>query len=450
VNFFIAEDIDGKKSFSGMIPKTNVVLITVDSLRSDYLGQTPFLDKLAKSSLVYQNAIVPSLPTFFCFPSLMNGQLPFKHGHLLGIPAKTKTIAQVLKNNGYLTLAFVADNPSLYSSYGYDQGFEHFFNLLPDIKNEPSRVTRLAQNLERRLPKKASFFLQALRQSFFPPGLPSALGQNLNQKTKKFFKVQKPAGFFLWLHYMDVHAPYFPGMDSYFRVKTSGLKGRLAKAVFYYQLTESSVDMKIKSSQFLEKIKAVYRAAIRYEDKIIKDIYNFLKSHYPQTIFIITSDHGEAFMEHGLYFHEPFSLYDELIKVPLIINLPNQKGRLIKETVSLLSLPRTISSLLSVKASCFQGTDITKKTDHPLNHLSTILYQCRAPHLRLQIFDNQTPIKGFDKLWSYTDQDYKYILNQATGQEEFYELKKDPEEKINLGSKNKKAQAFKKKLLKYC
>ena len=131
--------------------RPNIVLITIDSLRADFVGiynseekNTPFLDSLAKNSYIFKNAIAPANPTFFCFCSILTGTLPFAFGNYLGIPddKKIKTVAGVLNESGYTTAAFLADSPGLYSIYGYQKGFELYDDGYEntDRTNNESRI----------------------------------------------------------------------------------------------------------------------------------------------------------------------------------------------------------------------------------------------------------------------------------------------------------------------
>lgn len=79
-------------------------------------------------------------------------------------------------------------------------------------------------------------------------------------------------------------------------------------------------------------------------------------------------------MEHGMFGHEPFSLYNEIIGIPLLINLPSGEVKKITKTVSALSIAKTICSLLGIDNKNFLGTDIVGDSEKSqLNHVSRIL-----------------------------------------------------------------------------
>lgn len=418
------------------MPKQNIVLITIESLRADFIGyhnpkepNTPFLDKLSKESFVYKNAIAPGIPTFFHFPSLMTGRIPFAYGYKLGIDEayENKTIAEVLKQNGYRTVAVLGDNPQLYSLYNFDRGFDVYLDGFERSQSDLFLINAL-WNVKQRLPKKAGAILDYVRATVrilsnsAPPHIP---GKELNRIVMSELSKNSKDPFFLWVHYMDIHFPYLTGIDR--------IKGTLKKINYYKKLMEGVTDMRIDDPKIVKFVKETYRGCIKEMNDALLELHESIRAKYPNTIFIITSDHGEAFMEHGMFCHEALSLYDELIKVPLLINFPSKKKKIFTEVVSTVSLAKTICSLLSIRNQEFDGTDITKdKRDKSINHISKILYRCISPSIRFQIFDSQTEVEGFNELLSYTTSDYKYIMGKGGPIEELYDLKKDPGETENI------------------
>ena len=116
----------------------SLLLITVDCFRADHAGflgyarpTTPFLDSLAKESLVFSNAIVAGAPTYFSFPAVMASRYPLGLGRdVVGLAPGEPTIASALNEAGYATAAFLAANPYLSPRFGYDAGFDVFKDFL--------------------------------------------------------------------------------------------------------------------------------------------------------------------------------------------------------------------------------------------------------------------------------------------------------------------------------
>lgn len=429
-----------------MRKKPNIVLITIDSLRADFLGyqnpkekNTPFLDSFAGKSYSFVNGISPANPTFFTYCSLMTGTLPFAFGNYLGVPdnKEIKTIAEVMRNNGYSTYAFLADSPSLYSEYGYDKGFDLYDD---GYENTPDKFWHsfgeILWKIRQALPEIILAIFEPIRSiivNSFTIKKHLVSGKKLNKKAKDYLTKKGKDPFFLWLHYMDTHLPYANGLSSSFFKNENFIERFLKKLIFYKELSTSIRRMKLRNDSIAEIYKEVYRTSIKYLDQCLKEMIVFLQNQYSNTIFIIASDHGEAFMEHGMFGHEAFSLYNELIHVPILIHVPSAKPRRVTETVSLISLAKTIAELVNIKVPQFQGNNlITDAVFSPINNISRILYKCRSPHVRLGILDNKTEIHGYTELWSFSTASQKYIKEKNGQNEEYYDLLKDRVEKNNL------------------
>ncbi|MBV7328034.1 sulfatase-like hydrolase/transferase [Chloroflexi bacterium TSY] len=138
------------------------------------------------------------------------------------------------------------------------------------------------------------------------------------------------------------------------------------------------------------------------------------------TLLIVTSDHGEEFLEHGNFFHSG-KLYDELIRVPLIIrspkNLKTAIGLRYSEQVRLLDIVPTI----------YDVTNTEPPEDELFGH--SLLDALQGNSLRPKPAISEYPTIP---LWSIRDKGWKYIYNSATDKAELYALEDDPEEKRNL------------------
>ncbi len=438
-----------------MKEKPNIVLVTIDSLRADFVGyynknekNTPFLDSFAQDSYVFTNAISPANPTFFCYCSIMTGTLPFTYGNYLGIPnnKEIKTLAEILRDNGYSTTAFLADSPALYSIYGYERGFDTYDDGYENVSKVYLSSQEFLMKLREKTPENLLSVLEIIRtfiKAIFLSPEHSVPGHKLNKKVINFFNNKDKKPFFLWLHYMDNHLPYFGGLNRHFFQNKNPIQRIINKVIFYKELTTSLRIMKTKNKKITEIFREAYRSSVKNTDEYIGKIINFLKYKYPNTVFIVASDHGEAFMEHGVVGHGALSLYNELIHIPLIINLPSAKSKIVTQAVSLVSIAKTISSIAGIKVSQFEGNNlISDRIFSPINSLSRILYKCLSPNVHLGILDNETEIRGYKNLWSFTTPKEKYIVEEDGEIEEYYLLSKDPLERNNL-IKNKVFQKSK-------
>ena len=147
---------------------SNLLLITIDTLRSDHLGcygnktvRTPNLDLLAKESLFFENAVCPAPLTLPSHTSLMTGRYPFHHGvadNAGSVNAGETTLAEFLRARGYHTYAFVGGFP-LDHRFGLNQGFEIYDDLFPRQTN---------RSLDFRSERGADSVLKAVQSEALP------------------------------------------------------------------------------------------------------------------------------------------------------------------------------------------------------------------------------------------------------------------------------------------
>lgn len=216
--------------------------------------------------------------------------------------------------------------------------------------------------------------------------------------------------FFVWLHYMDTHYPWLPPEE-----------------YIPKPLTKSDViDINFSGNPRKPVVKKLYDASIRYVDNAIHRLIETLDSRglLNDTYIIITSDHGEDFGEHGLWFHNAPSLYEERVRVPLIIIGPGIKQERIDKPVSLIDLAPTILHLL-VKKNKFQcGLSLLSRLES--NNFPPVFGEAG-------ITTNITKSYPKFRLTSISVKvnEWKYI-HRLDGEDKLFNLKNDPLEKENL------------------
>ncbi len=353
----------------------SIVLITVDCLRADHVGfmgyeraTTPFLDSLAREAFVFPSAIVAGAPTYYSFPAIMASRYPLALGRdVLGLAPGEHSLASVLKGAGYATASFGAANPYISSQFGYEEGFDTFRDFLdtevaPLTENTTptaggngwaSRLNRKLQELRPRMGPLAGvydglYFQYCQRLATPAPGSLDALRRFpaadviVDHALSWLVSIgQRP--FFLWLHLMDPHAPYYP------KEKALELMGCDPVTPFrarYLNSYWNRSDLGPKGLQrHRDRIIALYDAGIRWVDEQVARLVAALRdsSRWPDCIFALTADHGEEFLDHGGRFHPPSRLTEELIHVPLLLRVPGAaKKELPKSSFSLLSLAPTL------------------------------------------------------------------------------------------------------------
>lgn len=268
----------------------NILLIVIDTLRADHLGiygyplaTSPAIDALGAQSQVYDNHVASSAQTVPSTLSMMLSLHPAEHGFLhLGdghfarnrpyYPDDLVFLPEVFQQAGYDTAGFVS-NPFLKPESGFSQGFGKFAFM----RGSGEHLTRAATG-----------WLRA-----------------------------RPAGarpFFLYLHYVDVHAPYRSPAE-YHRRFEPPIGGELIHKNGPAPEGMRDVD--------LQKTVALYDAAIAFEDDQIAELLSTLDAlgEREKTLIALTSDHGEEFLDHGGFGHGT-SVYGELLRVPLLLSGP--------------------------------------------------------------------------------------------------------------------------------
>jgi arylsulfatase A-like enzyme len=386
--------------FSPEEEKPNILLITIDTLRSDYLScygnsiiKTPHIDQVAKEGVLFTHAITPIPITGPSHISLMTSLLPRTHGaRVNGIPYKLERIvfAEIMKSYGYHSAAFISSYPLKVYNSGlhkgfdiYDESFGFFdFNFSLLLVRFLNRIDLLPVRLEQK-------------------------AEETNNKAIRWLEKNYNKPFFLWIHYFDPHYPYDPP-ESYNTIYRN-------KSV----ITENDLQ------------KALYGGEISYTDEYIGKLINQLKTLniYDDTLLIITADHGESLGEHNFYYDHSEFLYEQLIRVPLIMRYPPllPRNKIINEQVQIIDILPTVLSILNIDTTYqFDGQDLLSlfnKTDVQSKDLNFALAETFSPEATI----NRTAIRT--NRW-------KLIINKGA-QDELYNLEDDPDELINLSNEER-------------
>ncbi len=421
----------------------NILLITIDSLRVDHLGcygysrdTSPNIDNIASKGALFLEAISNGGQTASAFPSILASVLPsVKRAESKAISPRSITLAELLKGDNYQTAAFHY-SPDLSRFYGYGRGFDTFIDSMgsPSLWKGLIRMrtkARMARNAEGLVGEILGKLGRILKPVSFRLGRPIVTAEKITNQALAWLKGHKE-GFFLWVHYMDVHHPYLPTSKHLGQFRDQPIS-RKKMANLYRKMLEKPSQL---STSEVATLIDLYDADIRYVDDMIRLLLDSLGSDLGNTIVIVTADHGDEFGEHDKFGHQ--SLYDEVIRVPLIIAGPGIKGStLVNHQVSLLSLAPTVADLVGIDTiPSFQGKSL----------LPVIRGGQTPPQATISIH------RKFDwgrRLISYRTPDWKYIRAESLDEadtllsEEVYDLKKDPKERHNLhGTEGEEARAF--------
>ncbi len=395
----------------------NVVFITIDALRYDMLKEIlPCLKnikKLCEESSFFENCFTNGAWTGTSFLSIFTGKLP-SHFQSLKV-TKIHSFTEILRRNGIKTAGFHT-NAWLSRFFGYDKLFDVFYDGLNPTKSGFYKFKRFMKNILKNKPKLSRLFefLFAVWKSLKNRDQNNSI--ILTQKSIDFIKNNN--NFFLWIHYLDVHEPT---IDINERIMFKRLKQFLLnyKAMYHKEKL---------TKQDLDYLKSLYKTSLINIDHEIGKIIDALKQtkKYDETAIIITSDHGQEFMEHGDFGHNG-SVYEEIIHIPLIIKTGKRENK--KELLDLKELFHTIPHLLGLK---------TKKNMLTMKGKGWIISEGYIN----QIHTPENPIIKKENLKiAIRTNKMKYIKNRD--KEELYNLEKDPMEKENIISK-KASLGFKK------
>jgi arylsulfatase A-like enzyme len=311
---------------SNLKDKPNVLLITMDTTRADYIGcyghpevETPNLDRLAKEGVQFMRNIAPSGTTHPSHASIMTGYYLARHnvyGNETPLADEITTLAEILLNQGYATLGAVSARwlNSEHSNFG--QGFSVFLNC------EEDQLSAKVRN-----------------QSFLPA-----------------LETMVDRSFFAWIHYFDPHGPYNPAPP--YNIYYS------AKDRFDPVPTSDRMNIefeKIQSGQVDpdEEIRQ-YQGEITFMDKQIGDLLTWLeqKGILDRTLVVAVADHGESMTEKEIYFCHA-GMYNQVLQVPLLMRLPGvlPAGRKVETLSSSVDILPTILELLNVPSSVEEAID---------------------------------------------------------------------------------------------
>jgi arylsulfatase A-like enzyme len=373
-------------AMSSVSDNKSIVLVTVDCLRADHVGfmgydcpTTPFLDNLAAQSLVFRAAIAAGAPTYYSLPAILASRFPLTLGRdILGLAPDEPTIASLLKSSGYATGAFCAANPYLSARFGYAHGFDTFRDFLDDecapvvddqavaVKGWANRLNRGLQKINSRLGPLSAvydelYFRYCERTTPVPPSLDALrrfpAADILVDEACAWLASSGDTPFFLWLHLMDPHAPYYPKENALSLIQRSAVSP--ARARYLNNFWNRSGLAPRALSRHRDEIIALYDAGIRWVDAQMARLVETMRQSglWENCIFALTADHGEEFLDHGGRFHPPSGLMEELIHVPLLLRAPGiAKQEIVNTPFSLLHLAPTLLEAAHVPISSeFEG-----------------------------------------------------------------------------------------------
>ena len=435
----------------------SAVLITIDCLRADHVGHlgytrptTPFLDCLAKESLVFRNAIAAGTPTYYALPALLSSRYPLALGRdLIGIAPGESTLASVLKESGFATAAFTAANPYISGRFGYEQGFDVFCDFLHGDVLDPqpraqrtsglrSRANRVVSKICHALPPLGS----AYDEVYFHYGQRRGTsGDDSLDSLRRFpsadIVVDRALGwlnensahpFFLWIHLMDPHAPYFPKSEALESMGDGSITAADARYLNSYWCRSDLGRKRLARKR--DDVIRLYDAGIRWADEQIRRLTERLVelNLWDQCAMAVMADHGEEFLDHGGRFHAPVKLTEELIHVPLLVRVPGFAHAEVEHPMSLINLAPTLLDILDISFPAdFRGRSCWTKLDDSTRGRATVteaVHGCSNPFHRES--------RSRPRLLALRKGNHKLVMDFSSQVEQLFDLNDDPCESTPL------------------
>lgn len=387
----------------------NIILITFDSLRADHCGYmgydretTPTIDSMAEDGVVYENAVSVAPRTNMSMTSVMTGEPQFTRTQVSLNPEVSRkhlkrhgTIARDLSERGYVTAAF---SPNIHTSsyYGFDEGFDYYQDFLfensiyQDIFDKHTSGNELFTHI-----RNARNFIR--REEAF-----KTWDRYIDELVDWIENQTEP--FFVWGFSLDTHFPHL--------VPRKYRKWSNLFDIYYYNWIRNSLindfDPNISNRQF-QKLIDIYDDSVYFADQFVRTLQDRLSDYDP--VFVLHSDHGEAFTEHDIFGHYYPQLYEELIHVPLVVYDPAVGGN---------------GERVGAPVSLSQMRDIVRRVDDEPETLDDVGQDW--------VVSTDYDGRRDRKLVSVRTQDWKYhrTIDDDGTTDELYDLSADPTEQENL------------------
>jgi arylsulfatase A-like enzyme len=315
-----------------------VIFVSIDTLRADHLScygyereTTPHLDAFAKEAVLFENALVEEVWTLTSHMTMLTGLYPTTHGvdHHTNLSESVVTLPELLTDAGYTTAGFTGHNWWLLAWRGFAHGFDSY--------STPSTQAWTTRHVF-----------------------------DTHARGLEWLDTQPADKVFLFLHNYDCHAkfvqtgvssPYYPAVESYIHFAKEfadppdflrpgddpPLANLLLAAANQGKITITDAER--------EYMIALYDDCIHMVDDAVHQLFQSLRERglYDRALIVVTSDHGEAFGEHGLYNHN--QVYEHCARVPLLIKFPGGRyaGRRVQPLVQLSDLYPTVAEVLNIE-----------------------------------------------------------------------------------------------------
>lgn len=404
----------------------NIIFIVTDTVRADNIGlynlsvkTTPVIDSYGKNGIFFKNAYTTITCTDPAITAMMTGNYPVTIGlvnHASHVTAEEQknaelvvNLAEILQSNNFYTAAID------WLGRWHKKGFDYYSGALTNPVAKINIADKFPFPLFLRVLDKLS--VKILKREifirFYYAFFKSAVkhyddAETIVNKAIKILQKRTSKPKFLYLHFWDAHAPH---------TLPKGLKSYLT-----------------------DTVEDTYQAEINFIDSQLGRLNKFLQdtNQYDSTLFVLTGDHGENLSNHDIPFNHE-NLYDDVVKVPLIISHPQIKNKASTKLVQHIDIVPTLLRILKIKSKYkFDGIDILSKKVRKYAYFEDISYRKIdfPPQTRRRglIIGNKKYIQTF----TGGKEELRQIIpkeNLLLKKEELFDLNTDRLEKNNLFSR---------------
>lgn len=321
----------------------NVLFITIDALRADHLScygydrpTSPVIDSLASTAIRFEQCISQGNRTELSVGSMFTSLYPSLHSvrhdpkRASILPPDIETLAEYLRDAGLATSSMVS-NPYVRREWGLARGFDR----LQEFHFGYADLTPYLYLLRMRLASPPNRVMQT----------PVPRAEVIVDAAIAELDQLQEAPFFLYLHFMDVHHPYYPPppyQGQFHSPDAAEVTPGILWSQYWDDFNRLSEEPDAVPRSHVLQILDLYDGSIRYVDHELGRLFAELRTRglFKNTLVILTADHGDEFLDHGDIFHKTMFLYEELVHVPLIVVRPG-----LSPGIQLSSLVRHIDLL---------------------------------------------------------------------------------------------------------
>jgi arylsulfatase A-like enzyme len=451
---------DGFRTIQPMTSRQNVVVVVMDTararetVRSDRREMAlPALDRLAEDGTEYTQAFASAPWTLPSHASLFTGTYSSKHGAHAShkhLDDDLPTIAEAFQASSYETVA-VSNNTWISEEFGFARGFDTVYKTWQYVQTDTDlgeiartkRGTEMIRALAARLVdgNPAVNVANAIYGQFFRKRTDDG-ARRTNEWLRNWLTDRtRDDPFFLFVNYLEPHLEYRPPKSLAKKFLPDGVTYDEAMDVPQDAWQYIAGDVELTDRE-LEILCALYRAELAYLDGRIGELREQMEAagEFENTIFVVTSDHGENIGDHGMMDHQ-YCLYDTLLHVPLVVHGDGFEDGWVDDLVQLPDLAPTLLDAASIDANemreGLQGQSFHPESETESRKYTIAEYMAPQPSmeaLRKQIGTLSDNVVRLDRSLRAIRTDEEKLIRGSDGTHELYEVRNDPMELTNIAA----------------